>query len=418
MQATDGISKTSTASAIWRDGQCGYVDAASEHLLRRALQTRACRCHQDPDGTLVVHRRRHALYTREPYMDEPALKFGAGLLPAVYAALCQAGVSVSFRGGMHRAKLPLPAWGKELPDRPLLEHVADHDRGLIRFNAETIRPLVLVEQVARAWPDLNITVIASRRDDVINYAKDLRAKKIDAFGFTARNQPDVSARVAVCTFAGLAYNPIEIEKQNIIIVLDAVEAVGENQRWCLEHAINARLYGFLDLAQSLSPHEEDLVRSLFGFEETLIPWSGNRSRPIEVAWMRGEGRRLQKEPANDLELKRYGVWHNDSRNRQIARVARAFVTGGLKALTGLLLSDSPLPSWPAPPNTFIVVENVEHALALLPKLPGWSVMAAGLVNLDGLSAQQQAAIEYPTSFFAAAPYGIVTHGGMRHSQIP
>lgn len=103
----------------------------------------------------------------------------------------------------------------------------------------------------------------------------------------------------------------------------------------------------------------------------------------------------------------------------IARLARAFLADDHKVLTQSLLR------WPArertgpPTNVFIIVESMEHALKLLPKLTGWSILAGGLADLGGLSDEQTYAISNPRSVIdPLVSYGIVTHCGMRRHEMP
>jgi len=313
--------------------------------------------------------------------------------------------------------------GKDFLDRPFLEHIAHHDRGLVRYHGDHVQPARLIAQVARAWPELNLTAVTACRDEVYALVRQLRAQGIDAFGFTPRNQPLVETRVAVTTYSGMAYNPVEPEKQDIVIALDAAEATAKHPLWCLGHLDRARLYGLVDMRKYLSRHEDDLVRCLFGFEEVVVPGHGQQHRHVEVLWGQGEGRRLQHDPANNMVSKRYGLWHNETRNRHVARIARAFAAGDKETLAKMFPTKvlSLLPTGPS--RIFLLVENVEHALAVMPKLPDWPVIASGLVNLEGLEAQQRADLEGRLVSRMAAtsstlPCAIVTQAGLRTAFMP
>jgi hypothetical protein len=240
---------------------------------------------------------------------------------------------------------------------------------------------------------------------------------VKAFGFNGKGRPQVYTRVAVCTPSTIAYNPVEPEKQDIIIVLDAVKAIGDDNQWRLQRAVKARFYGILNAERSMSPHEEDLVRMMFGFDELLIPRPGHQARPVQVVWSRGNSRPIRFEPRNVLDLKRFGVWDDDERNRQVARIARAFLHGDGEALARLL-KPCPPSNCGSPLNTFIVVENIEHAMKLVPKLPGWSVLSSGLTDMNGLTENEKTALEDSYSIQAKPACGIITHGGMHHHRTP
>jgi hypothetical protein len=410
------------AVSLWRNGQFLVVSPGDETVLQQVLRTRPWSCRASADGTLRASRRREPLYEVEAFCGDPVLRCWAGLTPAVTATLRLCGYQPTPVGGLYHGRLPLPSDLKllaSLADRPFLEHVARHDRGLIRYDAEQVDPAKLVAQVAKAWPELNLTAVVSRRDEAIRLAYQLRAANVEAFAFTAQNQPWVEKRVAVATYAGLAYNPVHPAQQDIVLALDAAEATGVHARWCLRHLERARLYALLPTHRRLSPYEADLVHALFGFQELLVPRHGHVERPVEVLWLGGQGRRLQAEPDNDLELKRHGVWRQEHRNRQVARVARALADGDPEQLKGLFpsLPDSRLPAGPR--GVMVLVENVEHALALMPKLSDWSVVMSGLANLDGLHPDQRAQLEArrPAGAVSSVTRGIVTEAGLTNVQI-
>jgi hypothetical protein len=139
--------------------------------------------------------------------------------------------------------------------------------------------------------------------------------------------------------------------------------------------------------------------------------------PCSFSWCRGSAARPAHQ--NDFTLKKFEIWNNDSRNRLVARLARAFIADDQDVLTRSLMR------WPArertgsPANVFVIVENLEHALRLLPKLQSWSILASGLVDLDGLSHAQRDAIANPRSVIdPLVSFGIITHGGMRRHEMP
>jgi hypothetical protein len=289
-------STTSGTVTMRREGQLCTVDAGCEKVLRPILRTRVRRCQQILDGSLAIERRTQVLYEHDTIGYTPVLRFWSGLAGPVLTALRQADIRVELAGGLHHAELQVPAPNKTLPDLAVLEHIARHDRGLIRYDAHSVNLVYLIAQIARAWPELKIAVITSGRHDTVNIAAQLRKRGVDAFGYTAQHEYCVEARVSVCTFAGLAFTPVGPEKQDIVIVLDATHAIGEQPRWCLGHTIRARMYGFLSIERSLSPYAEDLVRCIFGFDEVVVPQHGYRMRPIEVAWTR-PNRRPRREPS-------------------------------------------------------------------------------------------------------------------------
>jgi len=74
--------------------------------------------------------------------------------------------------------------------------------------------------IAKAWPDKNIAFVADTRKMVFDMTNALCKEGIEAFGFTAQKEIMVDTKVAVTTFAGLAFAPVEPQKQDIVVVLD------------------------------------------------------------------------------------------------------------------------------------------------------------------------------------------------------
>lgn len=89
--------------------------------------------------------------------------------------------------------------------------------------------------------------------------------------------------------------------------------------------------------------------------------------------------------ASILKIKRAAIWRQPQRNRLIARLARQLQTGDGAALTR---------SFPAIPQSVlacgalrvaVLVENVEHLICLLRRLPGSTPATGGEVNMAGRS---------------------------------
>lgn len=402
---------TATMATIRREGHFFLIDWEFEPILRRVLQTRVCGGHQTENGALMVRRRRKPLFEHEEH-ETAKLKFWCGLLPVVLMALRDAGINVKPFGGRH-ASLPAPVRDDRLQQHQFLEFISRHDRGLVRYNSDSVSPVHLLAQIARAWPDLFVTMITSRIDDAKNIAAQLREVGIDACAITGKNHPIVKPRVMVCTPAGMAYSLTEPEKQDIVFYLDAVAAFGKEPLWCLQFAARARLYGFLGHSRQLSPHDMDMIRSVYGFQEVFVPWHLRESRPIEIAWSVTNGRELCHEVHDTFSLKKHGLWENDRRNRQIAKIARALTSGDRETIAQTLIPSRPAEEWETTPNTYVIVENIEHAMKLVPKLPGWRVLASGLINPGRLKKTEQAAIWSPFSETGPfGPCGIITQSGL------
>jgi hypothetical protein len=143
------------AVRLWREGQALYVEPPCLEVLAPVLRTWARACAPAADGALRVGRRRERLFELETYGGQPVLRCWMGLAPAVLGALNLKGVRYRVRRGLNQAPLAVPPGGRAartLVDRSVLQFVAAHDRGLVRYGHGQVQPALLAAQMARAWP--------------------------------------------------------------------------------------------------------------------------------------------------------------------------------------------------------------------------------------------------------------------------
>ena len=190
-----------------RCGATVQVEPACEEV-RRALRTAVHVPYQVPGGRLRVFAAPVPVYRERPWADGPALCLPAGLGPVACEALRRAGRRIEYRG---QAPPPLPppdltrrGWFGAV-DRTLLDAVRCHDRALLRYGPG-IDPALLVAQVARAWPDLTVTVPVARRADAWRLGRALRGLLPDVSVVTGQGGPAEVGRVVVATYAGLGSN--------------------------------------------------------------------------------------------------------------------------------------------------------------------------------------------------------------------
>jgi hypothetical protein len=118
-----------------------------------------------------------------------------------------------------------------------------------------------------------------------------------------------------------------------------------------------------------------------------------------------------------VAVKQHGLWHHEVRNRLVARAARLLRDGyqgpqGESADISFAkltfdegLPDSGFPG-EAPGRVVVLVEGVEHGLALARHLPGWPLVAAHACE-DGLSADQVQAVREGRAARRSLPAGAV-----------
>jgi hypothetical protein len=94
-----------------------------------------------------------------------------------------------------------------------------------------------------------------------------------------------------------------------------------------------------------------------------------------------------------VALKREGIWANPVRNRRVARLAKALAAGDGP---GLAAEHPTIAAWAAGVDisrVIVLVEGIEHALALADRLPGWGLLAGPHVATAGLSARHRHILE-------------------------
>jgi hypothetical protein len=216
-----------------------------------------------------------------------------------------------------------------------------------------------------------------------------------------RNLADVD-RVVVATYLGLGHTAFDYDVSwlDVVVVLNACEALGQLAQPCLAAAFRARLYGLLDRNDRLAPYESDQLRALFGFREVVVPQHGCAERPVRVVWqaIRGGPMEISKSKSSFLEQKRRGVWRNPLRNRRIARLAQRLAANYCTAMTTV----SPDLADGATPSVRVLVENVEHGLNLAKKL-GWPLLADPDLWPAGLSQADRSAMKADTAYWTTKP---------------
>ena len=279
-------------------------------------------------------------------------------------------------------------------DMDWLGCIRQHDRALVRYRRGKVKPARLIAQVALAWPKKKIMVWVTRRQEVHEVGKQLAKYGLDVTQFHGDYTPAEAGRVVVSTYACLGIGAIEIEKRPIAIVLDPAEMlVNFFGKTALAKARNARLYGLMPDDVELPPFARDRVTALLGFPKLHIRRHGDNESPTNVVFCKITGGQSIDLGLSPLEVKRQGVWRHPVRSRRIAALARAVATGDESVLADKFPGVLKRIAWPGALSidepVGILVENVEHALVLAERLPGWSVVTADDICQAGLSRRQR-----------------------------
>jgi hypothetical protein len=331
------------------------------------------------------------LYQKVEVIGEPGLVCCAGWEAVACKLLLAEGFTVETTGSPRRP-LPRPALGRlqrlGFVDHALLDCVCRQERSLIRYAANDVDPVHLIAQIALAWPKQKIAAIATRIDEGRQIRDRLRGYGISAVAVNSDNAPPEVGTVAVCTPVGLSHLPVQVEWLDIVIVLDAQEITSKVGLECIAHAARARLFGLLETGAKLAPLEHDFMTGLFDFQELVIPRHGYRERGVQVLRypIRG-GPRL---PANVdiLTAKRLGLWHHALRNRKVGQFASAFRENRMDKIEKMFVHHASSLASSSRQGVIVLVENIEHALAIGRRLLDWPILTDLEVCKDGLSAEQ------------------------------
>lgn len=346
---------------------------------------------------------------------KPAVVCSVALEPVVRKVLAEEGLTVQDLG---RPRTPLPnaqhgpRTGLDPMDEQLLTLIGQHDRALVRYDPACVDPIRLIAQIALAWPDRSLAVAAGHVQQVRAVRNQLRKHLPNVVAVISRDPiaDESVGRVVVATYTGLGHTGVEVEKRDIVVALNAMEALGSQSRWCLDHAHEARIYGLLDMHAGLAPYDRDRLVELFGFQEVAVPQHGWQERPVQVVQQRTEGLPPLAKDLSTLAMKRAGIWRNTVRNEHIARTARLLQHGkGHKrephfpAIAHLLQSRTIQ-------QVVVLVENVEHGQALQQLLPDWALITGP--NAQERGAEGEGKLSRSAKGGGKRPYALVTFAGL------
>jgi retron-type reverse transcriptase len=401
------LGTTAMASApirVLRKGQLIEIVSAQAGLFQRVF-TVEHRARINPNnGFEIVAFKDLLVWEDKDKFDRPYLQTFAGMEPYVLDRLKKSGIQVELTGRRPKP-LPKPRCIDPEPqlsvDDGLVEFIQDNERGLIRYNPETVQPSWLIAQIALAWPTRQIVVIVTRERDAELLFKYLKRHDVDASLATTKHHPERCGQVVVVTASGIKQTGVHLEKRSISIALNPTEVL--NKPECLPY-LRGRLYGLLIENLSMAPRTMDLLRALFGPSRLYIPLHGCHELPVSVLRLpfRTAIKQLQQkkcnalpveEPDTDLlEFKRQQVWSNALRNRWIAGLARAISEENVKALTIKYPSVAKDLSRRVSQRVGILVENVDHAAQLLSRLKTWAIIAHPDVVTHRLNQETQDAM--------------------------
>jgi len=335
-----------------------------------------------------------------------------GLEPILQEFLKSAGYQIKLTGKRPK-KLPAPSTTSfskfRTLDLEMLNFVRRHDRGIIRYDGQYVIPANLIAQIALAWKHGRIVVAVNQIHEASLLREQLRPWLPKVALFTARKNPSRATRVTIATPSHLRVGAIGLERRSMLIVTDPMSFFTDFGADALRHAWQARVFGLLRERIEIPPHVRGLMISLFGVREVTVPRHGYLRRPVTAVFETIVGGQSVPIQGKQLQVKQLGIWKHELRNRRIAQVFKAIVDCDHQQIIDKFPDLANIPALKEAGRVVLLVENVEHALAMAKRLPGTPVFT-DITKLwdEGLTADQRKSLEVGRAEAQLSPILIVT----------
>lgn len=263
---------------------------------------------------------------------------------------------------------------REFLDGDVIEFVNGNLEGIIAYSPG-VSPVRVLVQVANAFPDLQIAMLANSGQEVDALSQQLRSHGIPVTAVVRRQIGDDEhvQRIVVTTPFGVEESGVELQQRDLVFFANARHATHTQAEYEISKSGGCfRLFAFLPLEQRLANYDRDRLARIFGLRRICVPRHGHRATDVRVEFLPIQGARIP-ECQSPLEVKRAGVFGNHVRNRLIAKVARQLSVGDPAAYDQLWREISTECRTPAAKTVAVVVENVAHAEKIRKRLRGWPV---------------------------------------------
>jgi hypothetical protein len=330
------------------------------------------------------------------YLSQGAVKIGKDEVLVPIGLIYEALLLLRFAGFRYRILVSLPK-PLERPDRAVfglggaldeavLSLFRDWYHGLIRYDEHHVDPARLVAQLALAYPTKRFLVVAHRRQEILSFGPRLRELIEDvAWDPVGSGSMPPDRRILVAAFAACR-DP----NRPMVVVLDPLSALGRDNLCLLRSTQPLRLFGLLERGSRHAPRDADDLLATFGPYTVTVPAHGLVERPVVVTWQEVRGGPPLDRRLDGVELLRRGLWRNPFFQRRAAGLARDLAASG-PGQVGRLLPDIVGGFAPGPrPSVVLLVETLEHALALGDRLPDWTILTGPEVECNDLSEEQRA----------------------------
>jgi hypothetical protein len=335
------------------------------------------------------------VWTQEGYGDQRYNQCFAGLEPMVREVLEAEGYDVVL-SGERPAELPAPQLDRlndsDAVDTPVLDLIRRRDRGLIRYASRTVEPATVIAQIALAWPTLKIVAVPTHVSEAVELRRQLQAVLGNVALFTGDHSPARGSRVVVATPNRVGTGAIAIERRDVYIAVNPEHIFTSPYNEVYQAYLDgikclwrARVYGLLADDTFLAPWQRSWLMALFGAEQVHVPRHGHHNLLVDVVFSRIYGGERVETDKDDVVLKRRGLWQHRLRNRRVAALFRTLAGKKTKVLARKFPDIAGYLDEPSWDRVGLLVEGVEHGLALARLLPGVPLITGPDVWTEGLS---------------------------------
>lgn len=358
----------------------------------------------------VEHGYRAVRRAESLYVQDLVRRPNLGLLPVIEQVARNTGITVNTAAGCTSTR-PAPevhtqnvARIQEQGDPHLIDFVQEYEQGIVEIGRRVDISSLILELIF-AFPTGTFAIVGGHVPQLQSIAGRLRLHEIPVSVHDACRRPP-PRQVVLSTYGGVMLNnEIQFSHREIVIFLDALHVTRQDA--CdalLMPDCRFRLYGILRRDRHVSPWVQSRLMAAFGPHRLVLPAHGRIQAAVNVASIPLTRPRLDPTEQDFVVVKRRGYWQHPPRNRRVAHVARALAAGDAQRL-----QDHPgILRWLGervglPINTVVLVENLEHALALVTQMQGSPIIAAAEPFLDGLSESQQRCLHAPCSSLMSTP---------------
>jgi len=314
------------------------------------------------------------------------------------------------------ARLPVPVPVEPRDGRAVDNHVirfVAHERGVIRYDRRRVNPLWLVAQLYRAYPENLIAVVTSSRQSAERARRQLKVLGVNMEETVTTPLCEDARRIVVDTSTNMAMPDYDFEKRDIVVALDAVQALADAAQYAFT-AQDARfhLFGLLADDGRVSPRERDLLMATFGPYEVAVPAHGYQPVRVEVARHKIETTFLP-DNIKAYKLKRDGVWRCAIRNARVRRLATILRNGSLELLRRHYPDVARDLLNLVPQRVVVLADAIEHVVQLGKELPAWPIRTGQNVVDAGLTNHHREILRRGRSRWNVEGYCIATVDGLQ-----